>query len=206
MTIFDALAKKFKAEKIAQTLIEGVPIRGKMSNILDEDNYKIEIKQVEGFEKPIKIQISPLQGSVKMIVRHGEEATRLNYTWTSSDNVLVIDPKSDKNFKREGTYFVKLLPKPTFWETFALNLQFQYLISYFTEDSYLYLKSSLPLEVKQKAGNSSYTYFRHFISTFNKDLSLSLTVFSGSPTLYATFDPEYKWPNRSTPSTFSSRN
>ncbi len=45
------------------------------------------------------------------------------------------------------------------------------------------------------AGKESFNYFRHFVGTFNKDVSISMTVFSGSPVLYATFYPDHKWPN-----------
>jgi hypothetical protein len=77
------------------------------------------------------------------------------------------------------------------------------MISYTTEDSYFYLKSQLPLEIKQNA--NTYDYFRHFIGTFNKDISLSLTVFSGNPVLYASFDPASKWPQATTKGVISTK-
>ena len=40
---------------------------------------------------------------------------------------------------------------------------------------------------------------------FNEDVSLSLTVFAGAPVLYATFDPQAKWPNATTVGTFSTK-
>jgi hypothetical protein len=116
----------------------------------------------------------------------------------------VIKP-TDPNFKREGTYFVKIVPKLSFFDAWRMSLAYSYLISYLTEDSFLYLKSSLPLENTQLAGQLSYNYFRHFITQFNRDLSLSMTVFSGNPVLFASFDPEQKWPNNTTPATFSSK-
>ena len=75
---------------------------------------------------------------------------------------------------------------------------FQFLITYTEEDSYYYLKSQLPLEIKQTAGKESFNYFRHFVGSFNKDVSISMTVFSGSPVLYATFSPQQKWPQFAT--------
>jgi len=71
---------------------------------------------------------------------------------------------------------------------------FSFLITYTTEDSYFYLKSHLPLEMTQKAGKESFNFFRHFVGTYNKDIALSLTVFSGSPVLLASFNPGNKWP------------
>lgn len=109
--------------------------------------------------------------------------------WSTYENLLVIKP-TDPNFKREGTYFVKIAPKLSFFDAWRMSLGYSFLISYFTEDSFLYLKSSLPLENKQLPGQLSLNYFRHFITQFNQDLSLSMTVFSGNPVLYASFDPE----------------
>lgn len=63
----------------------------------------------------------------------------------------------------------------------------------------------MPLEIKQKAGKDSYNYFRHFVGSYNKDVSLSLTVFSGSPVLYATFNPAHKWPQTGTPDVYTTR-
>lgn len=37
-------------------------------------------------------------------------------------------------------------------------------------------------------------------------MSLTLTVYSGNPTLYASFSPGNKWPNKTTESTFNSKN
>ena len=101
----------------------------------------------------------------------------------------MIDPK-DKTvkFEREGTYYIMVTPKLSFWDAFKSKLSFTYMISYVTEDSYFYLKSSMPLEIKQKPASSN--FFRHFVSQFNKDITISLTVFSGNPVLYASFSPE----------------
>jgi hypothetical protein len=52
----------------------------------------------------------------------------------------VIKP-TDPNFKREGTYFVKIVPKLSFFDAWRMSLAYSYLISYLTEDSFLYLKS-----------------------------------------------------------------
>jgi hypothetical protein len=44
------------------------------------------------------------------------------------------------------------------------------------------------------------------VGTFNKDVSISMTVFSGSPVLYATFYPENKWPNVGSEKILSTKN
>ena len=76
------------------------------------------MKQVEGFEKPIKILLSPIEGSANIYVKIGTPPTATNYTWTASDNLIVIDPKTDIKFSREGTYYVLVAPKATFWDLF----------------------------------------------------------------------------------------
>jgi hypothetical protein len=95
---------------------------------------------------------------------------------------------------REGTLYVLVVPKANFIELLDAKKNYQFLITYTTEDSYYYLKSQLPLEIKQSASKDSFNYFRHFVGSFNKDVSISMTVFSGSPVLYATFSPQHKWP------------
>jgi len=75
-------------------------------------------------------------------------------------------------------------------EDLLTKLKCTYLITYYTEDSYLNLKTNDPLSVSQNGSSKSNTYFRQYVSTIKKDITLSMTVFSGSPILYATFDPE----------------
>ena len=80
-----------------------------------------------------------------------------------------------------------------FLERFDLWKAYSFRISYTTEDSYFYLRSQMSQELKQHV--NTYDYFRHFVGIFNKDISLSLTVFSGNPVLYATFDAAQKSEN-----------
>lgn len=77
---------------------------------------------------------------MRITARFGDKPTRRDYTWSTYDNALVIDPKTDKNFQREGIYYVMVSPKTSFWDAFKKNITYQYLLSYYTEDSYIYLK------------------------------------------------------------------
>ena len=60
-----------KDTKIVTTLIEGLPQRGQISSSLGENIYSFSVKQLEGFEKPIKIQLSPLSGRFKLFAKFG---------------------------------------------------------------------------------------------------------------------------------------
>jgi hypothetical protein len=46
----------------------------------------------------------------------GEPPKGKNVTWSSTANEILIDPKKDKNFVREGTYYVAVEPRPNFFE------------------------------------------------------------------------------------------
>lgn len=141
---------------------------------------------MEGFEKPIKIAISPLSGGVTVLASVGFEPTTTKYIWSTKENLLVIDPK-DPQFKREATYYILVAPKINFFDIFNPTKHISYLATYFTQDSSQYLKASQPLEVKQSVGEQA--YFRHFVSSFSKDMSISMTVFSGTPNIFASFSP-----------------
>jgi hypothetical protein len=74
--------------------------------------------------------------------------TKKDHTWSTYENTLVIDPKKDKNFQREGTYYIMVTPKASFYEAlFSGSVKYQYLLSYQTEDLYLYLSNLYPLEL-----------------------------------------------------------
>ena len=169
-------------------MVEGIAVRGSMDNFEGTQLYRIEIKQLEGYEKAIKIQLSPLENHFKIFAQFGSPPKRTDNspTWKSEDHHLTIKPK-DSNFKRVGTLYVLIIPRPLFLEQFNIWMTYSFMLSYTTEDSYFYLKSQLPQELKQQA--NTYEYFRHFVGAFGKDLSVSLTVFSGNPILYASFNP-----------------
>lgn len=68
-TIPSNFLSKFSTNVTTQqvlSLIEGVPTRGSMNSNFAETVFKFEIKQIAGYEKPIKIQVSPIEGSFRM--------------------------------------------------------------------------------------------------------------------------------------------
>lgn len=67
-TIPSNFLSKFSTNVTQQvlSLIEGVPTRGSMNSNFAETVFKFEIKQIAGYEKPIKIQVSPIEGSFRM--------------------------------------------------------------------------------------------------------------------------------------------
>ena len=167
-------------------------MRGSIHNEADLDSYKVEVKQLIGYEKVLKFQTNNIEGKVKMYINYNAPATRDNYIWSTSGNYITVIPE-DGNYHTEGTYFVMLEPQYQLWDLFIDNY-YTYTLTFSTSDSYLYLQSSLPFENKQSA--NSLDYFRHYITQSNKDISLALTVFSGTPIVYTSFDPDIKKPNK----------
>jgi hypothetical protein len=49
-----------------------------------------------------------------MYMNYEKKATADNYLWTTTGNVIQILP-SDKNFHREGSYYLTIVPKANFW-------------------------------------------------------------------------------------------
>ena len=88
----------------------------------------------EGYEKAIKVQLSPFEGRVKMYVKYGSPANKDDHHYATEDNIIVIKP--DHNYyHREGTYFVAVYPLFTFWEFFT-QTNFGYLISFTSEQQF----------------------------------------------------------------------
>lgn len=127
-----------------------------------------------------------------MYINYNEPATRDKYIWTTSGNYITIIPE-DGNYHNEGTYYVMLEPLYQLWDLFIDNY-YTYTITFSTKDTYLYLQSSLPFENKQNP--NSIDYFRHYITQTSKDISLALTVFSGTPVVYTSFSSDMKRPNK----------
>jgi len=133
--------------KSGLSLIEGVSQRGSVQ-AKDSLLYRIDVKQLAGYEKPIKIQVSPLEGRFKIRAEYEKVPEKEDASFSIDGHHLSISPK-DKKFKREGTLYVLVVPKPNLVELLDTKKNYQFLITYTTEDSYYYLKSQLPLEIKQ---------------------------------------------------------
>jgi len=73
-------------------------MRGSITSQDGEIVYKIQLNQLEGFEQPFKISVSPIVGKFRISVSYGEVPTKTDYGWTSYENSLTISPK-DKGFK-----------------------------------------------------------------------------------------------------------
>ena len=71
----------------------------------------------EGYEKAIKVQLSPFEGRVKMYVKYGGQASKDDWHYETTNNLIVIKPEH-YHFHREGTYYVAVYPDFTFWEIF----------------------------------------------------------------------------------------
>lgn len=119
-------------------LIEGVPMRGSISAQNGELVYKIQLNQLEGFEQPFKVSVSPIVGKFRIRVSFGVVPNNSEYGWTTYENSLTISPK-DKGFKGQGTYYVLITPKVSFLDVFKFSFSSQYYLSYVTEDSFTYL-------------------------------------------------------------------
>ena len=92
------------------SLTEGVPFRGSIHNEDATESYKIAVKQLQGYEKSIKISVSALQKKVHFYVNYGERATDQKYIWYSSNGSIEISTK-DPKFRREGAYYVTVYPR-----------------------------------------------------------------------------------------------
>ena len=87
-----------------------------------------------------------MKGKVDYYVHYNQPATDAKYIWSSKDNKIEISTR-DKNFHREGTYYVAVYPRSSFWNKWTDDT-YSYIISYTTSDSYLYMQSGVALEQK----------------------------------------------------------
>lgn len=95
-------------------LSEGIPFQSTIIDEKNQDFYKIVVKQIQGYEKSIKIQLQQLKGKVDFYVNYNEPPTNKKFIWSSSGGPIEIQT-TDKNFHREGTYYVGIYPRQTFW-------------------------------------------------------------------------------------------
>lgn len=72
-------------------------------------------------------------------VNYGAPATDKKHMWASKSGAIDI-ATTDKNFQREGVYYIAVYPKASFWSRFTDDT-YSYMISYSTKDSYIYLQS-----------------------------------------------------------------
>eukprot|EP00347_Sterkiella_histriomuscorum_P008919 403343241 len=173
---------------------EGVPMRGKITGYEHTENYKIYIKQLEGYEKSIRIQLQPVKGKFEFYVNYGEKASSEKHFTSSKENFIEIK-STDKNFKREGFYYINIRPRKNIWSIITDD-NYEYVLTYSTQDSYSYISSKEPLDTQQSANTSQ--YFRHFINFNQKgqDVSISMTVFGGNPVMFISINPENKFPTK----------
>ena len=47
---------------------------------------------IEGYEKSIRIQLSPKEGNVEMFVKFGDVPREDSYHWHTTGNLIVIKP------------------------------------------------------------------------------------------------------------------
>ncbi|CDW91451.1 UNKNOWN [Stylonychia lemnae] len=180
-----------QVERIPQ-LKEGEPFSASIKGKGLDDHYKIYVRQTEGYEQSIKIQISPIRGKFDLYVRYGDKAGTKQWTWSTSDNNLEIKT-NDVNFKREGYYYILVHAKTSLWSKFVED-SYAYTILYTTQQGYQYLNAQQAIQNSQQAKTNQ--YFRHFVTYKDQDLSVSMTVFSGNPLMYISIDPSNKLPSQ----------
>jgi hypothetical protein len=77
--------------------------------------FRINVKQMVGYEKEIKIQVSPLEGHFKIRAEYDNAPGKDSGSFRTEGHYLSIKP-TDKKFKREGTLYVLVTPKANFIE------------------------------------------------------------------------------------------
>ncbi len=70
-------------------------------------------------------------------MNYGEPATEKKHIWASKSGVVDI-ATTHKSFKREGTYYIAVYPRASFWSKFTDDT-YSYMISYTTQDTYTYV-------------------------------------------------------------------
>lgn len=126
---------------------EGVPVRGKIQGFEHTDNYRIYVKQLEGYEKAIKLQLQPVKGKFEFSVNFGDKSSPEKNIASTKENFIEIKT-TDRNFKREGYYFINIKPRKNIWSILTDD-SYEYILTYSSRDSYMYLSSKEPLEVFQ---------------------------------------------------------
>jgi hypothetical protein len=74
------------------------------------------------------------------------------------------------------------------------NKNFRYSITFSSQDSFIYLSSNMFITQWTQPGQIH--FFRHYLTTLNTDLSVSVNYFAGAPTFYLSLNTSNKYPNR----------
>lgn len=133
-------------------LLEGISTRGYITDKFAYESYRFDVKMAEGYEKAIKIQISPFEGRVKTYVKYGSPANKDDFNIETEDSLITIKP-SDYHYHREGTYYIAVYPQFTFWDLFQ-QTNYGFMISFTSEQQFSYLQSNHPMEASQEAGST----------------------------------------------------
>jgi hypothetical protein len=155
-------------------------------SIYGERLYKVKFNMVEGYEKTANIQLTAIDGQFVIFASWSGKPNETSYDYKSESNSIKIDP-TDKSFSRTGTLFISVKPHYTLLQIMHSSIKYKFTIVYTSEEQYIYLQSKAPQSIHQN--RKEIKYFRHFVSSANTDISIGMTVKSGSPSMFISITP-----------------
>ncbi|CDW74582.1 UNKNOWN [Stylonychia lemnae] len=191
-TLSVSVDRKGIFKKLPVQLQEGLSLKGSLHNEDNYDLYEIHANQIQGFEKSLIIQNTPVKGKVKFYLGDSTDVSFKNYLLESRNNMIYFN-KSHEQFSHSGVYYIAVYPEYTIWQRFYDNY-YDYLITYATLDTHIYLYTDIAMENTQEPNTT--TYFKHFQTDNFFDILVSMTIFSGDPKLYISSSPQIKYPSR----------
>ena len=72
------------------------------------------------------------------------------------------------------------------------NKNFRYSITFSSQDRFIYLSSNMFITQWTQPGQTH--FFRHYLTTLDTDLSVSVNYFAGAPTFYLSLNTSNKYP------------
>ena len=112
-------------------LLDGIGVKGNLRTSDNKEYFRIQVRQVPGYEKQLNIQVVPEVGTWhKILVRaNGLPSDELN-EWQARGGSIRIKP-GDKGYLVDGTYFIQVSAYTDQYQS-KVNTNFKYTLTYST--------------------------------------------------------------------------
>jgi len=173
----------------SQVIFDGYKKTAEIPMASGMHRYRFEVNMPQGLEKTIRIDFSR-EGhtSLELYIafdKHVEKQQGRYSRKISATNKIILHP-GDSDFHRKGTYYLLVVPKPTFIEQFfAKDATYPYSIKFELEGSFEWLDQHRPTGISLSTGRQR--MFRYIIEDKDHDHQLFVISNFGQPVVKTSF-------------------
>ena len=124
----------------------------------------------------------------RIYLKAGGDPSYEDYTWFHEESSMVIKP-SHPGYRINVPLYVKVVATTNQWQS-RENKNFRYTITFSSQESFIYLSSNMFLSHWTQPGD--YQQFRHYLTTLDSDMTVSVNYYAGMPTFQLSFNASDK--------------